>query len=89
MKIAHAYFDAAAKEQIFRAAEVCLGMPDDLARSPDNTYEYQTPDSSLGCQMFLFTSCGSKRDVWIACLESGQGVSAPRFRNQSTANKAI
>lgn len=65
----------AVKEQIFRAARIYLGMLDDLARSPDNIDEYQKPDSSLRYQVFLFTSCGPRWEVWIACNYCGQGVS--------------
>ena len=72
-KTAQAY--KAVKKQIFRAARIYLGMLDDLARSPDNTDEYQKPDSSSRYQVFLFTSCGPRWEVWIACNYCGRGVS--------------
>ena len=72
-KTAHAY--KAVVKQVFRAARIYLGMLDDLARSPDNTEEYQTPISSSRYQVFLFTSCGPIWEVWIACNQYGRGVS--------------
>jgi hypothetical protein len=74
-KTSRACDDDAAKKQIFRAAEIYLGMLDDLARSPHNVDEYQNSESSSGFQVFLFTSCGPKWEVWIACNYCGQGVS--------------
>ena len=49
-----------------RAAQIYLGMLDDLARKPFNVNKYQSEQSSNLYQVFLFTSCGPKFTIRIA-----------------------
>lgn len=51
----------AAEYQVFHAAQVYLGMLEDLARNPDDPTQFQTPESDK-YQMFAFTSSGA---YWI------------------------
>jgi hypothetical protein len=54
-----------AKEQIFLAAQVYLGMLDDLARNPYDLQYYQNSDSKE-YQVFLTTACGPEWIIYVA-----------------------
>jgi hypothetical protein len=56
-----------AKKQVFHAAQIYLGMLDDLARNPEDVSEAQSEDKH---QIFLFTSCASEFSIWIAYKSS-------------------
>jgi hypothetical protein len=58
--------DKAAQKQVLHAAQIYLGMLDDLARKPFDVDEYQCPQSSRLYQVFLFTSCGPVFTIRIA-----------------------
>lgn len=58
--------DKSAQKQVLHAAQIYLGMLDDLARKPLNVDEYQSEQSSSLYQVFLFTSCGPEFTIRIA-----------------------
>jgi hypothetical protein len=58
--------DKSAQKQVLHAAQIYLGMLDDLARKPLNVDEYQSEQSSNLYQVFLFTSCGPEFTIRIA-----------------------
>jgi hypothetical protein len=58
--------DRSAQKQVLHAAQIYLGMLDDLARKPLHVDEYQCKQSSNLYQVFLFTSCGPDFTIRIA-----------------------
>jgi hypothetical protein len=64
-----------AEYQVFHAANVYLGMLDDLARSPDDPTKFQTSESDK-YQMFAFSSSGAYWLVYAVYPFLGGCVSA-------------